>query len=83
MAKTSALAVLFAIASLPAAAQPEGPRTDILSTSRAGNVTATGQTKPPSRDASPASRLDLNRRSRSDDRQDDISRSICIGCSPR
>lgn len=54
-----------------------------LPTQRALNITASGQTKPPSRDASPTSQLDLTRRSMNDANQDAITTGICIGCSPR
>lgn len=69
----------------PAAAQVDLTDTDgnPLPTQRALNITASGQTKPPSRDASPTSQLDLTRRSMNDTNQDAITTGICIGCSPR
>ncbi|MGC5779494.1 hypothetical protein [Methylobacterium sp. NFXW15] len=47
------------------------------------DVTALGQTKPPSRDASPTSRSNINRRSQNEQRQDSIAKGICIGCSAK
>ena len=75
----------LALITLPVAAQVDrtGPSGGPLSTERAGNVTATGQTKPPSRDASPTSQADVNRRTANDANQDAISKGICIGCSPK
>lgn len=63
----------LALLALPAAAQG----------ARAGNVTVTGQTRPPSRDASPTSKGILNRRSVNAQNQDRISRGICIGCNAK
>jgi hypothetical protein len=81
---TNAFAVV-ALTTLPAAAQADLADTggNPLPTQRALNVTASGQTKPPSRDASPTSQLDLTRRSPNDANQDAITTGICIGCSPR
>jgi hypothetical protein len=47
------------------------------------DITGVGQTKPPSRDASPTSRSDINRRSKNEKQQDSIAKGICIGCSPK
>jgi hypothetical protein len=47
------------------------------------DTTALGQTKPPSRSASPTSRNDPNRRSQNQLNQDKIAKGICIGCGPK
>jgi hypothetical protein len=75
----------IALVTPPAAAQVDLTDTggNPLPTQRALNITASGQTKPPSRDASPTSQLDLTRRSMNDANQDAITTGICIGCSPR
>ncbi|MCJ2067771.1 hypothetical protein MKK75_02940 [Methylobacterium sp. J-030] len=49
----------------------------------ARDTTAVGATKPPSRDASPTSRLSPNRRSQNELNQDKIARGICIGCGAK
>jgi hypothetical protein len=47
------------------------------------DITGTGQTKPPSREASPTSRSNINRRSRNERAQDSIAKGICIGCNAK
>lgn len=47
------------------------------------DTTRTGQTKPPSRGASPTARSDLNQRTQNDEQQDLVTKGICIGCSPK
>ncbi|MBE7202910.1 hypothetical protein ACLBX9_27715 [Methylobacterium sp. A49B] len=47
------------------------------------DTTALGQTKPPSRNASPTSRNDPGRRTQNQLNQDTIARGICIGCGPK
>lgn len=88
--KAAMIRMLFAVAAvaftiLPAAAQAD--RADdgspSVSTDRAGNVTRSGQTKPPSRDASPTSRADFGKRTANDEKQDSITRRICIGCGTK
>lgn len=85
MFKTLAAGTAIALLALPALGQTAqtgtggGPE----STARAANVTPTGQTRPPSRDASPTANKDINRRSPNDANQDAISKGICIGCSPK
>ena len=49
----------------------------------ARDITGAGQTKPPSRGASPTSRSNINRRSKNEQQQDSIAKGICIGCSPK
>lgn len=73
MLKIFAASAALALLTMPAAAQG----------ARAGNVTASGQTRPPSREASPTSRGNLNRRSVNDQNQDKLSRGICIGCNAK
>ncbi|WP_267422636.1 hypothetical protein [Methylobacterium sp. GC_Met_2] len=85
MIKIIVAGTAIALAVLPAFAQTDqtgtggGPDT----TARSGNVTPTGQTRPPSRDASPTAHTDINRRTTNDAKQDAISSGICIGCSPK
>ena len=47
------------------------------------DTTALGQTKPPSRAASPTSRNDPGRRSQNQLNQDKIVKGVCIGCGPK
>lgn len=47
------------------------------------DITGIGQTKPPSRDASPTSRNNINRRSQNQKQQDSIAKGICIGCNAK
>jgi len=51
-----------------------------LSTERAPNTTAVGQTKPPSRDASPTSMAPIERRTPKQVSDDTISTRVCVGC---
>lgn len=78
----SAAIVLFGLPALAQTAQTGtggGPE----SAARAPNVTTTGQTKPPSRDASPTANSDINRRTTNDANQDAVTKGICIGCEPK
>jgi hypothetical protein len=67
-----------------AGAQPPvtGTGGDPLSAEKAQNTTALGQTKPPSRAASPASTKPIERRTPRQAADDAISTRICIGCRP-
>ncbi|AWN38254.1 hypothetical protein [Methylobacterium radiodurans] len=80
-----ARAVLVA-ALLPTPARAQADRTGTgggpLSTERAGNVTASGQTKPPGRAASPTARSDTERAPDGQTRGG-ISTGICIGCNAK
>ena len=51
-----------------------------LSTERAPNTTAVGRTKPPSRDASPATTGSIERRTPGQKRDTVITKGICTGC---
>lgn len=82
--RSCALALTLTVATAGfAAAQTDrtGTGGGPLSTDRAPNVTATGQTKPPSRGASPAE--DAQARTRNDAEQDKLTKGICIGCAPK
>lgn len=75
----SALALAAAIsAPTTAGAAPTG-----ASIILARDTTAVGQTKPPSREASPTSKSSIDRRTKNDQVQDSISKGICIGCGPK
>ncbi|XYD08826.1 hypothetical protein R1A27_28460 [Methylobacterium sp. NMS12] len=75
----STLALAAAIVAPTAAgAEPIG-----ASVILARDTTMVGQTKPPSREASPTSKGSINRRTKNDQVQDSISKGICIGCNPR
>ncbi len=52
-----------------------------LSTERASNVTATGQTKPPGRADAPSEAG--AQKTRNDVEQDKLTKGICIGCAPK
>lgn len=67
-----------------AGAQPAvtGTGGDPLSAEKAPNTTALGQTKPPSRAASPTSTKPIERRTPRQAADDAISTRICIGCRP-
>ncbi len=73
-----------ALLSTPALAQADrtGPGGGPLTTERAGNVTATGQTKPPGRAASPSSQGEAERVPDGQTRGG-ISTGICIGCNAK
>lgn len=51
-----------------------------LDAAKAPNTTAVGQTKPPSRAASPTSHLSPEERSAEDKKLDDIEKVICSSC---
>jgi hypothetical protein len=76
--------VLCTLSAGLAAAQPSvtGTGDDPLSAGKAPNTTALGQTKPPSRAASPASTKPIERRTPRQAADDAISTRICIGCRP-
>ncbi|SEG71628.1 hypothetical protein SAMN04488144_15310 [Methylobacterium sp. 190mf] len=79
-----AILMLFVWSAGPISAQTDttGTGGGPLSTEKAPNTTAVGQTKPPSRDASPASSKPIERRTPRHSAGDRIGRSICIGCGP-
>ncbi len=76
--------MLLALAA-PAAAQADltGTGGGPLSTQTAPYTTAEGVTKPPSRDASPTSRDNPERRTREELENERIESGICIGCGPK
>ncbi|MDF2598177.1 MAG: hypothetical protein K0Q54_1000 [Methylobacterium brachiatum] len=76
--------ILYMLSAGLAAAQPSvtGTGGDPLSAETAPNTTALGQTKPPSRAASPASTRPIERRTPRQAADDAISTRICIGCRP-
>jgi hypothetical protein len=75
---------LCCIAFAPANAQDNLPNTgvDPLATEKAPNTTAVGQTKPPSRDASPTSVRAIERPTPRQAGDDTITTRICTGCKP-
>lgn len=75
---------LWALSAGLACAQPDvtGTGGGPLSTEKVPNTTAVGQTKPPSRDASPAEIRPIARRTPRQVADDAISTRICIGCRP-
>jgi hypothetical protein len=83
-ARTAALAALLTLAAQAPTAQAQTARTGTgggpLATQRAPNTTATGQTKPPSRAASPATTGSVERRTPGQRRDDAIDKGICVGC---
>jgi len=54
----------------------------VLSTGKVPNTTAVGQTKPPSRDASPTSLTPIERRTPDQVSNDAIVAKICVRCAP-
>ena len=73
------------LSSLPvtaALAQPEqaAPAGGALATERVPNTTAVGQTKPPSREASPASVKPIERLTPRQVSDDAIASRVCVGC---
>lgn len=83
--RTCAFALTLTLAATGFAAAQQTDRTGTgggpLSTDRAPNVTATGQTKPPSRETSPDA--NVQKRTRNDVEQDKLTKGICIGCAPK
>lgn len=67
-----------------AQAQDNQPKigTDPLLTEKAPNTTAAGQTKPPSRDASPTSVKDIDQTTPRQAVDDAIATRVCTGCNP-
>jgi hypothetical protein len=86
LARAAAVAALLTLAATAQAptAQAQTARTGTgggpLATQRAPNTTATGQTKPPSRAASPATTGSVERRTPGQRRDDAIDKGICVGC---
>jgi hypothetical protein len=83
--RASAASLMFCIISAGAAsAQTDttGTGGGPLTTEKAPNTTVVGQTKPPSRDASPTSIKPIERRTPRQAADSMISRRICIGCGP-
>jgi hypothetical protein len=83
--RASAASLMFCIMSAGAAsAQTDttGTGGGPLSTEKAPYTTVVGQTKPPSRDASPTSVKPIARRTPRQAADSMISRRICIGCGP-
>ncbi|MCJ2093936.1 MULTISPECIES: hypothetical protein [unclassified Methylobacterium] len=76
--------VLYTLSAGLACAQPDvtGTGGGPLSTETAPNTTAVGQTKPPSRDASPTATKPIERRTPRQAADAAISTRICIGCRP-
>ncbi|SFM79671.1 hypothetical protein [Methylobacterium pseudosasicola] len=76
--------LLYIVSAGLAVAQPAvtGTGGDPLTTEKAPNTTALGQTKPPSRDASPAATKPIERRTPRQAADAAISTRICIGCRP-
>lgn len=72
------------IAASPIHAQDNIPngRVDPLATEKAPNTTALGQTKPPSRSASPTSVEAIERPTPRQAADDRIDSSVCAGCKP-
>jgi hypothetical protein len=74
----SSLSVVVAFAQTDRTGTGGGP----LSTEKAPNTTIVGQTKPPSRDASPSSVAPIERLTPRQLGDSAITRRICIGCDP-
>ena len=55
---------------------------DPLSAEKALNTTVVGQTKPPSRDASPSSTAQIERQTTRQINDSAVTKQICIGCDP-
>jgi len=55
---------------------------DALTTEKVPNTTVVGQTKPPSRDASPTSVKPIERLTPRQAADDAIGRKVCVGCAP-
>jgi hypothetical protein len=84
--RASAFATAFGfMASAVALAQVDrtGTGTGPLDAAKAPNTTAVGQTKPPSRDASPTSQVSPEERSAEDKKLDDIEKVICASCQKK
>ncbi|ACL59711.1 conserved hypothetical protein [Methylobacterium nodulans ORS 2060] len=83
IARAAALGVALVLTA-PVAAEDQTARTGTgggpLSTQRAPNTTAVGQTKPPSRDASPATTGSIERRTPQQRQDSIITKGICAGC---
>jgi hypothetical protein len=87
MTAPRSLVVISILCWAPAAAVlAQADRTGIgggpLSTEKAPNTTVVGQTKPPSRDASPTSVKPIERLTPRQAADDKITTRICIGCGP-
>lgn len=79
-----AMLCLCCAANVPAQAQDDRSLhgSDPLTTEKALNTTAVGQTKPPSRDASPTAVKAIDRPTPRQAADDAIASTICIGCAP-
>ena len=64
-----------------AQADPASTQGGVLSTERAPNTTAVGQTKPPSRDASPTAIKPIERPTAEQVATDAIAAQVCVGCN--
>ncbi len=80
------VAVLFLCCAASVSAQAQDDRslrgTDPLTTEKAPNTTAVGQTRPPSRDASPTAVNVIDRPTPRQAADDVIASKICTGCAP-
>lgn len=76
--------VLYSLSIGFASAQPgtASPGVDPLAAEKVPNSTVVGQTKPPSRDASPTSVKPIERLTPHQAAADAISRKVCVGCAP-
>lgn len=76
--------VLYSLAIGFASAQPSTttPGVGPLTAEKVPNTTVVGQTKPPSRDASPTSVKPIERLTPRQAAADVIGRKICVGCAP-
>ena len=81
-----AMVMLITVASHPCLAQASdqmGASRDHVSGAKASSRTRTGQRVPSPSALGPNETGSIQRRTPSDQRNDAISRGICIGCSPR
>ncbi|QGY04592.1 hypothetical protein MMSR116_23790 [Methylobacterium mesophilicum SR1.6/6] len=77
-----AASILISLSTGAVFAQVDRTKTgvDPLSTEKAPNTTVVGQTKPPSRDASPTSTTSIERKTPRQTVDDAISTRVCVGC---
>ena len=83
MMMASALTILGASIGWAQGVSQTGTGGGADTTAKAANTTAVGQTKPPSRAASPTSSESPERRTREEQSQDKIDTGICIGCNAK
>ena len=78
-------AVFSVVVSTVAVAQIDrtGTGAGPLDAAKAPNTTAVGQTKPPSRAASPTSQMSPGERSAEDKKLDDVEKVICASCQKK